>query len=30
VIASHDRELLDGVGIDRTLVLDGKGGHRFE
>lgn len=30
VIASHDRELLDGVGIDRTLVLDGKGGHRIE
>jgi ATPase subunit of ABC transporter with duplicated ATPase domains len=29
VIASHDRELLDGIGIETTLVLDGKGGHRF-
>ncbi len=29
VVASHDRELLEGIGIERTLVLDGKGGHRF-
>ena len=29
VIASHDRELLEGIGIERTLVLDGKGGHEL-
>jgi ATPase subunit of ABC transporter with duplicated ATPase domains len=29
VIASHDRELLDGVGVDRVLELDGRGGHRL-
>jgi len=29
VIASHDRELLEGIGIEKTLVLDGKGGHRM-
>lgn len=29
VIASHDRELLEGIGIETTLVLDGKGGHRL-
>lgn len=30
VIATHDRELLEGIGIERTLVLDGRGGHRLE
>lgn len=29
VIATHDRELLEGIGIKQTLVLDGKGGHRL-
>lgn len=29
VIASHDRELLAGVGVARTLALDGHGGHRW-
>ena len=27
VIATHDRELLEGVGIERMVVLDGRGGH---
>jgi ATPase subunit of ABC transporter with duplicated ATPase domains len=30
VIASHDREFLEGIGIETTLVLDGTGGHRLE
>lgn len=30
VIASHDRELLEAVGIDERVILDGKGGHRIE
>jgi ATPase subunit of ABC transporter with duplicated ATPase domains len=29
VVASHDRELLEGIGIEKTLVLDGRGGHRI-
>jgi ATPase subunit of ABC transporter with duplicated ATPase domains len=29
VIASHDHELLEGIGIETTLVLDGNGGHRL-
>lgn len=29
VVVSHDRELLDGIGIDQTLRLDGRGGHRL-
>ena len=28
VIASHDRELLAGIGVEDTVVLDGRGGHR--
>jgi ATPase subunit of ABC transporter with duplicated ATPase domains len=29
VVASHDRELLEGIGIEKRLILDGRGGHRF-
>lgn len=29
VIVSHDREFLDEIGIDRHLMLDGHGGHRY-
>ncbi|MCB9755866.1 MAG: ABC-F family ATP-binding cassette domain-containing protein [Myxococcales bacterium] len=29
VIVSHDDELLDGIGVDARLVLDGRGGHRW-
>lgn len=29
VIASHDRELLAEIGVDRVLELDGHGGHRL-
>lgn len=28
VVASHDREFLGSIGIERHLVLDGEGGHR--
>jgi ATPase subunit of ABC transporter with duplicated ATPase domains len=30
VIASHDRELLAEIGVERRVVLDGRGGHRVE
>ncbi|HVI03309.1 MAG TPA: ATP-binding cassette domain-containing protein [Enhygromyxa sp.] len=28
VVVSHDRELLDGIGFEQWIELDGRGGHR--
>jgi ATPase subunit of ABC transporter with duplicated ATPase domains len=30
VVASHDEDLLEQVGLERRLVLDGQGGHRMQ
>ncbi|MEM9453981.1 MAG: ATP-binding cassette domain-containing protein [Myxococcota bacterium] len=30
VVASHDREFLAEIGLERQIVLDGAGGHRLE
>jgi ATPase subunit of ABC transporter with duplicated ATPase domains len=29
VVVSHDRELLDNIGFDHRLELDGRGEHRL-
>src|SRR5690606_14409978 len=28
VVVSHDRELLDAIGFEQRIELDGRGGHR--
>src|SRR5690606_27212808 len=30
IVVSHDRELLDAIGIEQRIELDGRGGHRVQ